>query len=347
MQSNFLPPPPPGIRNSSFISHNLPRHIPTESLPFSTSLSRSKTITTTDEDLIQLSRELPRPAIEATLRSQLAELDALILPLRKDSERSSSLLLTNTSQSSPHDSLNIDSVLASSTNRGTAPIRLTIDLHRDLKEIHSSETVRGNAHISPKPYTPGSIFSKIERADRIETNPVIVEHEPLFISNASETAIFHESLLFRSLPVPLLISSAGNISDVSLDLEPRVFEVQRLITTMVRGSDFILQENVVSKIPTTSFGVAMPRVRVNLQLEQDLHSISWKVFSNNSSTQSVYSILDIDSIKFEQTKMFTIVLNNNESRDKTELCLIAPDVSLAFDWVRGLTILNAFAQSQL
>ena len=146
-----LTPPPPGIRNSSFISHNLPRHIPSKSLPFSTSL-RSKTIQTDDEDLIQLSRELPRPAIEATLRSQLAELDALILPLRKDSERSSSLLLfTTTSQSSPHDSLNIDSVLAPSTNRGTAPIRLTIDLHRDLKEIHSLETVRRDAHISPKP----------------------------------------------------------------------------------------------------------------------------------------------------------------------------------------------------
>jgi len=276
-------------------------------------------------------------------------LDALILPLRKVSEHSSSLFTTPL-QSSPHDSMNIDSVLAPSTNRGTAPIRLTIDLHRDLKEIHSLETVRRDAHISPKPYTPRSIFSKIERVeqvDRIDTNPVIVEREPLFMSNASETAIYHESILSRSLPVPLLISCAGNISNVSLDLEPRVFEVQRLITTMVRGSDFILQGNVTSTIPATSFGVAVPRVRVNLQLEHDLHSISWKISSNSCSTQSVFSILDIDSIKFEQTKLLSIVLNHNESGDKNELCLLAPDVSLAFDWVRGLTILNAFAQSQL
>jgi hypothetical protein len=331
-----LPPPPPGIRNPSSLSHHLPRQIPSESLPFLT--SRSNHNNYGDDELIKLSTELPRPAIEATLRSQLAELDALILPLRKDQVRSS--------QSSP---LSSSTLLSTSQNvTQPFPIRFRIDLHRgDSKDVHVTDKIKAESVVtSPKLSTPGSIFSRIER---VETNPVMIEStNPVVIdSEVSKIAPIPVSSL-RGLPVPLLISNKSTLqgSEYSSDLEPLVFEIQRLVACMCRGSFFIMQGGGGG---FSSFvGVAMPRSRVTLHLESDLRTLCLKETKNDDrSSINLFNILDIESIKFEESRTFSLNLCISDTREIKAYHLFAPDVALSSDWVNGLTILHSIAKSCL
>ena len=316
--SSLLPPPPPGIRNPSGLSNNLSRHIPYESLPLSSSRSNI------DDELIQMSNALPRPAIESSLRSQLAELENLMIPLRKESvhfQQSSTL-------SSPTPPII------------TQPIRFRIDLHRDIKEAKISDKIDSSpsnvmSHISPKQYTPGSIFSRIERVDS-NHNPVVIESD---VSNI-ETSLPPP---FKGLPVPLLIINDSNshVSGYSSDLEPRVYEIQRLVTCMCRGSHFITQAGYAS----TSVGVAMPRTRVILHLEKDLRTFCLEgMSSDNLSLPKYFNILEIESIEFHQTRTFSLNLCSCETGEMNTLHLFAPDVALAFDWVNGITILQGLAR---
>jgi len=318
-----------------------------------------------EEALLRRAAELPRPlSEEPTLRSQLDELDALIRPLREGARlpQAPAAPAAPAALTAPPAAAALSPAPPASTERsrppGSAgPLRLVVGFPG------SGQT--------PGPITPSLPLpsSPPLSAAAAAASPAPFPHEAVARAAAAE-ASSHAAATLRSahvraqcaaaeglaaqfwavpspFPAPLALSGPEAAA-----VEPIALEVQRLSLALLRGADLALVAVASADAPApdarSAAGVAMPRLRVRLELQADLRTFVWEISSARqrapglpaaSAQQHSFGILDVIALAVEREdpRRFSITVGDST------LHLLAPDALLSRDWVAGLAALHAVA----
>ena len=171
----------------------------------------------------------------------------------------------------------------------------------------------------------------------------------------SPSLLTMESLSIPTLPQPLYINGDDpNTIRLNTLLEPNIYELQRLLSFVLQGSNFML----LHKIIVNNNHEQPQRHRIHLVMENDLRTLSWKLQNTNtlsiSSPSSGNTILNtlsssctlssIQKLYIDHRNLHWTIEYTNQHNILTKLELIAPDKVIVQDWISALKILWEISQ---